>query len=185
VLQERLRRLLGDMTFAEAYQRSGEWVGGRAPAPAAVERRPAAAHDGPSDLNASQDNPHGIKTRPQGTQILISNQSINSLPPAGRIVNIAVTAADTSEPPRLLNYLTAPHVLVWSAVACSSAFPLLFAPQQLLARDAKGGVVGCARRPKGGWGEGGVPLLGGGQRRRLAGAAMPPRTAWPLAPAPS
>lgn len=85
VLQERLRRLLGDMTFAEAYQRSG------------------------------------------------------------RIVNIAVTAADTSEPPRLLNYLTAPHVLVWSAVACSSAFPLLFAPQQLLARDAKGGVVGYAQ----------------------------------------
>ncbi|KAL4441473.1 hypothetical protein ABPG77_001977 [Micractinium sp. CCAP 211/92] len=82
VLQERLRRILGDMTFAEAYQRSG------------------------------------------------------------RILNVSVSAADTSEPPRLLNYLTAPNVLVWSAVACSSAFPLLFVPQQLLARDSRGQVVG-------------------------------------------
>lgn len=28
VLQDRLRRILGEMTFAEAYQRSGGWVGG-------------------------------------------------------------------------------------------------------------------------------------------------------------
>lgn len=46
MLQERLRRVLGDMTFAEAYQRSG------------------------------------------------------------RILNVSVSAADTREPPRLLNYLT-------------------------------------------------------------------------------
>jgi TAG lipase/steryl ester hydrolase/phospholipase A2/LPA acyltransferase len=57
----------------------------------------------------------------------------------GRILNIAVTAADTHEPPRLLNYLTAPHVLVWSAVACSSAFPFLFPPRELRARGAAGG----------------------------------------------
>jgi TAG lipase/steryl ester hydrolase/phospholipase A2/LPA acyltransferase len=55
-----------------------------------------------------------------------------------------VCAADTSEPPRLLNYLTAPNVLIWSAVACSSAFPFLFAPQDLLARDTRGRVVRCA-----------------------------------------
>lgn len=59
----------------------------------------------------------------------------------GRVLNIAVVAADTREPCRLLNYLTAPHVLVWSAVACSSAFPLLFAPQELLAKDAAGRLV--------------------------------------------
>lgn len=81
VLQERLQRLLGDVTFQEAYARSG------------------------------------------------------------RILNVSVSAADTSEPPRLLNYLTAPNVIVWSAVACSSAFPFLFAPQTLLARDSRGHVV--------------------------------------------
>jgi predicted acylesterase/phospholipase RssA len=78
---ERLARLFGDLTFAEAYQRSG------------------------------------------------------------RILNIAVTAADTREPPRLLNYLTAPHCVVRSAVAASSAFPFLFAPQELLAKDGAGRVA--------------------------------------------
>jgi TAG lipase/steryl ester hydrolase/phospholipase A2/LPA acyltransferase len=77
----RLRKLLGDLTFLDAYQRTG------------------------------------------------------------RILSIAVTAADTQEPSRLLNYLTAPNVFIWSAVACSSAFPFLFAPQDLLARDAFGNVV--------------------------------------------
>lgn len=60
---------------------------------------------------------------------------------AGRILNIAVCAADTNEPPRLLNYLTAPNVVVWSAVACSSAFPGLFQPQDLLAKDHNGNFV--------------------------------------------
>lgn len=41
---------------------------------------------------------------------------------AGRILNISVCAADTSEPPRLLNYLTAPNVLVWSAVRGAQGF---------------------------------------------------------------
>jgi TAG lipase/steryl ester hydrolase/phospholipase A2/LPA acyltransferase len=59
----------------------------------------------------------------------------------GRVLNLSVSAADTQEPPRLLNYLTAPHVLVWSAVACSSAFPGLYAPQDLLARTAAGELV--------------------------------------------
>ena len=89
VLQERLQRLLGDVTFQEAHARSG------------------------------------------------------------RVLNVSVTAADTTEPPRLLNYLTAPSVLVWSAVACSSAFPFLFAPQQLLARDARGHVVPFANQAAG------------------------------------
>ena len=60
---------------------------------------------------------------------------------AGRVLNVSVTAADTNEPPRLLNYLTAPHVVIWSAVACSSAFPGLFQPQELLARNAAGHLV--------------------------------------------
>ena len=63
---------------------------------------------------------------------------------AGRILNVAVCPADTNEPPRVLNYLTAPHVYVWSAVSCSSAFPLLFAPQDLKCRNQLGQTVTCA-----------------------------------------
>ena len=66
---------------------------------------------------------------------------------AGRILNVAVCPADTNEPPRVLNYLTAPHCLVWSAVSCSSAFPFLFQPQDLLARDRRGRAVKCGPRP--------------------------------------
>lgn len=67
--------------------------------------------------------------------------SFSSAAAAGRVLNVSVTAADTNEPPRLLNYLTAPHVVIWSAVACSSAFPGLFQPQELLARNAAGHLV--------------------------------------------
>ena len=44
----------------------------------------------------------------------------------GRILNIPVSPYNTSEPPRLLNYLTAPHVVVWSAAVASSAVPGIF-----------------------------------------------------------
>jgi len=46
----------------------------------------------------------------------------------GRILNIIVAPANNSDPPRLLNYLTSPHVLVWSAAAVSSAAPGIFEP---------------------------------------------------------
>jgi TAG lipase/steryl ester hydrolase/phospholipase A2/LPA acyltransferase len=41
----------------------------------------------------------------------------------GRIINITVAPMNDYEPPRLLNYLTAPHVCVWSAAAASCAIP--------------------------------------------------------------
>ncbi|KAK9795501.1 hypothetical protein WJX73_009996 [Symbiochloris irregularis] len=87
VLQKRLRRLLGDATFLQAFAHSG------------------------------------------------------------RILNVAVSPADTNEPARILNYLTAPHVVIWSAVSCSSAFPFLFLPQDLLARDANGELVRATGHP--------------------------------------
>lgn len=60
---------------------------------------------------------------------------------SGRVLNICVTAANTNEPPKLLNYLTAPNVVIWSAVAASSAFPFLFMPTHLLAKNRKGEFV--------------------------------------------
>ncbi len=62
-------------------------------------------------------------------------------PPAGRILNVTVCPADTNEPPRLLNYLTAPNALIWSAVAASSAFPGLYPAQHILARNSRGEIV--------------------------------------------
>lgn len=59
----------------------------------------------------------------------------------GRVLNVVVCAADTNEPPRVLNYLTAPDAVIWSAVAASSAFPGLFQPTDMIARNAKGEYV--------------------------------------------
>ena len=56
----------------------------------------------------------------------------------GRILNIIVSPQNRSDPPRLLNYLTAPHVLVWSAVVASSSLPGVFESNKLLCKDADG-----------------------------------------------
>jgi len=61
----------------------------------------------------------------------------------GRILNIIVSPQNRSDPPRLLNYLTAPHVLVWSAAVASSSLPGVFEPNKLLVKDADG-----AERPE-------------------------------------
>lgn len=57
---------------------------------------------------------------------------------SGRVLNVVVCSENTDEPPRVLNYLTAPQVLVWSAVSASSAFPGLFPPQEIRSRSDDG-----------------------------------------------
>ena len=52
----------------------------------------------------------------------------------------AVTPNNISDPPRLLNYLTAPHVLVWSAAAASSAVPGVFEANRLMVKEADGTI---------------------------------------------
>jgi len=49
----------------------------------------------------------------------------------GRILNITVSGTDANTMPRLLNFLTAPNVVVWSAVAASCAIPFVYEPQEL------------------------------------------------------
>jgi predicted acylesterase/phospholipase RssA len=56
----------------------------------------------------------------------------------GRILNMTVSPQSRSDPPRLLNYLTAPHVLVWSAAVASSSLPGVFDANKLIVKDADG-----------------------------------------------
>ncbi|KAG9061633.1 hypothetical protein KI688_007214 [Linnemannia hyalina] len=58
-----------------------------------------------------------------------------------RILNITVSTSATFEMPRLLNYLTAPNVLIWSAVATSSAAPFIYNSAPLMAKDKNGDEV--------------------------------------------
>lgn len=57
-----------------------------------------------------------------------------------RILNICVSSASIYELPRLLNYITAPNVLIWSAVAASCSVPLIFSASSLLVKDPKTGA---------------------------------------------
>ncbi|KAJ5156663.1 hypothetical protein N7492_009466 [Penicillium capsulatum] len=56
-----------------------------------------------------------------------------------RILNICVSSAGMYELPRLLNYISAPNVLIWSAVAVSCSVPLVFRPYNLMAKDPSTG----------------------------------------------
>ncbi|CAM0136537.1 unnamed protein product [Umbelopsis sp. WA50703] len=58
-----------------------------------------------------------------------------------RILNISVSSSRTLEVPQLLNYLTAPNVLIWSAACCSSASVGLFGSSDLLAKNKNGDIV--------------------------------------------
>lgn len=53
-----------------------------------------------------------------------------------KILNVTVSPASIHEAARLLNYLTAPNVLIWSAVCASCSVPFIFSSYTLLAKDA-------------------------------------------------
>lgn len=50
----------------------------------------------------------------------------------GWTLNISISCEHKKDVPRLLNYVTAPNVLIWSAASCSSALPLVFDSVELL-----------------------------------------------------
>ncbi|KLU83752.1 patatin family phospholipase [Magnaporthiopsis poae ATCC 64411] len=52
-----------------------------------------------------------------------------------RICNITVSSASIFELPQLLNYYTAPDVMIWSAVTVSCSVPVLFQAACLLVKD--------------------------------------------------
>jgi predicted acylesterase/phospholipase RssA len=55
-----------------------------------------------------------------------------------RVLNVTVSCAGPHEMPRLLNYLTAPNVIIASAVAASCSAPGLFGGSELLSKDRRG-----------------------------------------------
>ncbi|EFW17823.1 conserved hypothetical protein [Coccidioides posadasii str. Silveira] len=58
-----------------------------------------------------------------------------------RILNITVSHAETHELPRLLNYITAPNIIIWSAIATSCSAPLIFSTSALMAKDPTTGNI--------------------------------------------
>ncbi|AMD21042.1 HEL239Wp [Eremothecium sinecaudum] len=55
----------------------------------------------------------------------------------GKILSITVSPESLHEQPRLLNYLTAPNVLIWSAVCASCSVPGVFPSSTIYEKDPK------------------------------------------------
>lgn len=58
-----------------------------------------------------------------------------------RALNITISSTSGNSVPALLNYLTAPNVLIWTAALASNALPGLYEPVELLCKDQDGNVV--------------------------------------------
>jgi len=56
-------------------------------------------------------------------------------------LNITVTDSQKTDEARLLNYLTSPNVVVWSAVSCSTAIPHFFDPGELMVKCEETGEI--------------------------------------------
>jgi TAG lipase/lysophosphatidylethanolamine acyltransferase len=64
-----------------------------------------------------------------------------------RVLNITVSSTRKFEVPQLLNYLTAPNVLIWSAACASASATGLYESPELLAKDSHGNVVSWNQSP--------------------------------------
>ncbi|RUS33875.1 acyl transferase/acyl hydrolase/lysophospholipase, partial [Jimgerdemannia flammicorona] len=59
----------------------------------------------------------------------------------GKILNISVVPFDRHSPPKLLNYLTAPDCVIWSAIIASAAVPGILNPVVLMQKTRNGQLV--------------------------------------------
>ncbi|TID30359.1 hypothetical protein CANINC_001061 [Pichia inconspicua] len=59
----------------------------------------------------------------------------------GRILNVTVSSATVHDQPTLLNYLTAPNVLIWSAVCASCSLPVVFASSTIYEKNMETGEI--------------------------------------------
>ncbi|KIK68128.1 hypothetical protein GYMLUDRAFT_36963 [Collybiopsis luxurians FD-317 M1] len=59
----------------------------------------------------------------------------------GRVLNISVIPADRHSPTKLLNYITAPDTVIWSALLASAAVPGILNPVPLMSKQKDGNIV--------------------------------------------
>ncbi|CAG8551111.1 11703_t:CDS:2 [Funneliformis caledonium] len=59
----------------------------------------------------------------------------------GRILNISVIPYDPHSPPKVINYITAPDCVIWSAVIASAAVPGILNPVVLMQKLKDGSII--------------------------------------------
>ena len=66
----------------------------------------------------------------------------------GFILNITVTSESDNDQDRILNFLSAPNVIIASAVCCSCGIPYIYGPSDLLCRNEKGDIIKYLNKDK-------------------------------------
>jgi predicted acylesterase/phospholipase RssA len=56
-------------------------------------------------------------------------------------LNITVTDASKLDESRLLNYLTSPNIVVWSAICASTAIPMFYESVELMVKTETGDII--------------------------------------------
>ncbi|BFZ58208.1 hypothetical protein PYCC9005_005270 [Savitreella phatthalungensis] len=59
----------------------------------------------------------------------------------GRVLNITCIPNDVHSPPKLINYLTAPDTVIWSALLASAAVPSILPPVPLMQKSSDGRII--------------------------------------------
>lgn len=59
----------------------------------------------------------------------------------GWILNITVTGIGDHESYRVLNYLTSPNVLIWSAAVASCGIPYVYGPVEIFCKNENNEIV--------------------------------------------
>lgn len=59
----------------------------------------------------------------------------------GRVLNVTCIPNDVHSPPKLINYITAPDTVIWSALLASAAVPSILPPVPLMQKGADGKIT--------------------------------------------
>jgi predicted acylesterase/phospholipase RssA len=74
----------------------------------------------------------------------------------GRVLNISISSDTQNAAPKLLNYITAPRVLLWSAISASSSVPFVFNYEDIYEKDEFGNIKTWNPLGSGNWVDGSV-----------------------------
>lgn len=74
----------------------------------------------------------------------------------GRVLNITVSREVKHNGPKLLNHITAPNVLLWSAIVASSTIPIVFNYEDIYEKDEYGNIRTWDPLGSGNWVDGSI-----------------------------
>ena len=143
----------------DSYLENQNDMSNRPPPPQPQPNREPSARRPPLDRHATGSHPLLSSRVLQNTIEELVGRDVTFLEGfdrTGRVLNITVTRSDGKAPPLLCNYLTTPHLLVYSASLASCAIPGVFEPVELMAKGRNGDIEPYFKTGGWRWTDGGL-----------------------------